>query len=59
MVGEQPRGGPAAPASSAAPSQVTSMTARVEAADISSKRAPVAAARSGNAVVAMGTASTA
>ena len=35
------------------------MTARVEAAAVSSKRAPSAAARTGNAVVAMGTASTA
>ena len=35
------------------------MIARVEAAAVSSKRAPSAAARTGNAVVAIGTASTA
>ena len=51
--------GTAAPASKAAPSQDTSMIARVEAAAVSSKRAPPAAASTGNAVVAIGTTSTA
>jgi hypothetical protein len=51
--------GTAAPASSAAPSQETSITALVEEAAVWSKPAPSPADRTGNALVAIGRASTA
>ena len=51
--------GHAAPASSAAPSQETSIAARTAPAAVRSNSPPAAAESSGNTLVAMGTASTA
>ena len=51
--------GQAAPASSAAPSQETSIAARVDDAAVRSKPGPSEAESAGNMLVAIGTASTA